>query len=58
VAGAAWVPQPVPLHDLGGLDATVVGVSAANALVGPIVVRFLVPGGSCAERSVLVPGAA
>ena len=42
LAGAAWALESVRFHDLASLVATVIGISAANALVRPIVVRFLI----------------
>ena len=42
LAAAAWVLQPVDFVDLPSLVVAVVGISAANALIRPIVIRFLV----------------
>ncbi len=42
LAAAAWVLEPVRVHDVPSLVVAVVGISAANALVRPIVIRFLV----------------
>jgi uncharacterized membrane protein YvlD (DUF360 family) len=42
LAAAAWALESVRFHDLASLVATVIGISAANALVRPIVVRFLI----------------
>lgn len=42
VAGAAWVLTEVRVHDLGSLLVAVLLISLANALVRPIIVRFLI----------------
>lgn len=42
LAFAAWVLEPVKFHGLDSVILTVVGISAANALIRPIVLRFLV----------------
>ncbi len=42
LAAVAWFSTPVRFHDPGSLIATVVLISLANALVRPIVVRFLI----------------
>jgi uncharacterized membrane protein YvlD (DUF360 family) len=42
LAGAAWAFEPVQFRDPGSLVATVILISLANALVRPVVVRFLI----------------
>ncbi len=42
LAAVAWIFEPVQFHDPPSLVVAVVGISAANALVRPIVIRFLV----------------
>jgi uncharacterized membrane protein YvlD (DUF360 family) len=42
LAALAWISSPVRFHDIGSLLATVILISLANALVRPIVVRFLI----------------
>jgi uncharacterized membrane protein YvlD (DUF360 family) len=42
LAAAAWVLEPVKFDSVPSLVATVLLISAANALVRPIVIRFLV----------------
>lgn len=42
LAVVAWLAAPVRFHDLASLVATVILISLANALVRPIVVRFLI----------------
>ncbi len=42
LAALAWISSPVRFHDVGSLLATVILISLANALVRPIVVRFLI----------------